>query len=133
MVILSACDTAGEADVQSTREAGVATGGGTSLDGLVRAFIGAGGRAVLASHWPAPDDFNATARLITGLFSAGAGVSTGEALLLAEQKLMADPLTSHPYYWAGFAVVGDATRPLVTNSRLAAATAGAAALATGSR
>ena len=133
MVILSACDTAGEADVQSTREAGVATGGGTSLDGLVRAFIGAGGRAVLASHWPAPDDFDATARLITGLFSAGAGVSTGEALLAAEQKLMADPLTSHPYYWAGFAVVGDATRPLVTNAQQAAAVAGAAALAVGSR
>lgn len=137
MVILSACDTAGEADVQSTREAGVATGGGTSLDGLVRAFIGAGGRAVLASHWPAPDDYDATARLITGLFSAGAGVSTGDALLAAEQKLMADPLTSHPYYWAGFAVVGDATRPLVTNARQAAAMAGAgagaAALAAGSR
>ena len=134
MVILSACDTAGEADVQSTREAGVATGGGTSLDGLVRAFIGAGGRAVLASHWPAPDDFNATARLITGLFSAGAGVSTGEALLSAEQKLMADPLTSHPYYWAGFAVVGDATRPLVTGPRQATASAaGAATIATGSR
>ena len=141
MVILSACDTAGEADVQSTREAGVATGGGTSLDGLVRAFIGAGGRAVLASHWPAPDDFNATARLITGLFSAGAGVSTGEALLQAEQKLMADPLTSHPYYWAGFAVVGDATRPLVRSNAAQAsadtsplaATSGAAAVAAGSR
>jgi CHAT domain-containing protein len=134
MVILSACDTAGEADVQSTREAGVATGGGTSLDGLVRAFIGAGGRAVLASHWPAPDDYNATARLITGLFSAGAGVSTGEALLSAEQKLMADPLTSHPYYWAGFAVVGDATRPLVTGVRQAnAAPSGGATAVSGSR
>jgi CHAT domain-containing protein len=123
MVILSACDTAGEADVQSTREAGVATGGGTSLDGLVRAFIGAGGRSVLASHWPAPDDFNATARLITGLFSAGPGVSTGEALLGAEQKLMADPQTSHPYYWSGFAVVGDATRPLVRGTAAQAAVA----------
>ena len=135
MVILSACDTAGEADVQSTREAGVATGGGTSLDGLVRAFIGAGGRAVLASHWPAPDDFNATARLITGLFSAGAGVSTGEALLSAEQKLMADPLTSHPYYWAGFAVVGDATRPLVrmNAAQASAAANGAATILGGSR
>ena len=113
MVILSACDTAGEADVQSTREAGVSTGGGSALDGLVRSFIGAGGRAVLASHWPAPDDFDATARLITGLFSAGPGVSTGDALLAAEQTLMRDPLTSHPYYWAGFAVIGDAARPLV--------------------
>ena len=114
MVILSACDTAGEADVQATREAGVATGGGSALDGLVRAFIGAGGRSVLASHWTAPDDFDATQRLITGLFSAGPGVPAGQALLSAEQKLMADPQTSHPYYWAGFAVIGDATRPLLS-------------------
>jgi len=113
MVILSACDTAGEADVQATREAGIGTGGGSALDGLVRSFIGAGGRAVLASHWPAPDDFDATARLITGLFSAGPGVATGDALLAAGQTLMRDPLTSHPYYWAGFAIIGDAARPLV--------------------
>lgn len=113
MVILSACDTAGEADVQATREAGIGTGGGSALDGLVRSFIGAGGRAVLASHWPAPDDFDATARLITGLFSAGPGVATGDALLAAGQTLMRDPLTSHPYYWSGFAIIGDAARPLV--------------------
>jgi hypothetical protein len=29
-------------------------------------------------------------------------------------KLMDDPLTSHPYYWAAFAIVGDATKPLTT-------------------
>jgi CHAT domain-containing protein len=54
LVILSACDTAGQADISVTRETGLATGGGSALEGLVRAFIGAGGRAVLASHWPAP-------------------------------------------------------------------------------
>ena len=129
MVILSACDTAGEADVQSTREAGIGTGGGSALDGLVRSFIGAGGRAVLASHWPAPDDFDATARLITGLFSAGPGVATGDALLAAEQALMRDPLTSHPYYWAGFAVIGDAARPLVRVDGAASAAAAATPLA----
>ena len=30
-------------------------------------------RLVIASHWPVPDDYNATERLITGLFSAPAG------------------------------------------------------------
>ncbi|MFC4294757.1 CHAT domain-containing protein [Novosphingobium tardum] len=116
MVILSACDTAGEADVVTTRAAGIASGGGSALDGLVRSFIGAGGRAVLASHWPAPDDFDATGRLITGLFSAGPGVATGDALLAAQQQLMRDPQTSHPYYWAGFAVIGDGARPLLRPS-----------------
>jgi CHAT domain-containing protein len=113
MVILSACDTAGEADVTATRETGLATGGGSALEGLVRAFIGAGSRSVLASHWPAPDDFDATARLINGLFAAPAGTASGEALLRAQQELMSDVDTSHPYYWAGFAVIGDGARPLV--------------------
>jgi CHAT domain-containing protein len=43
LIILSACDTAGKASVAATREAGVTSGGGSALDGLVRAFIGAGG------------------------------------------------------------------------------------------
>jgi CHAT domain-containing protein len=113
MVILSACDTAGQADVEATRAAGLTTGGGTALEGLVRAFIGAGGRAVLASHWPASDDFNATERLINALFEAPSGTASGEALLAAEKKLMADPNTSHPFYWSDFAVIGDGARPLL--------------------
>lgn len=112
LVILSACDTAAAADIATTRAAGLGSGGGTALDGLVRSFVGAGGRAVLASHWPAPDDFDATTRLMQGLFE-GQGQPLGTALLGAQQVLMADPLTSHPYYWSGFAIVGDAARPLL--------------------
>ncbi len=116
LVILSACDTAGEASIAATRAAGVTTGGGTALDGLVRAFVGAGGRTVLASHWVAPDDFHATERLIAGLFNAGPGVSIDEALGRAEDALMDDPQTSHPYYWAGFAIIGDGARPVITTA-----------------
>ncbi|MCM0001348.1 MAG: CHAT domain-containing protein, partial [Erythrobacter sp.] len=58
LVILSACDTAGSATIGAAREAGVRSGGEFALDGLVRAFVGAGGRTVLASHWPVPDDFD---------------------------------------------------------------------------
>ena len=116
LIILSACDTAGKASVAATREAGVTSGGGSALDGLVRAFIGAGGRSVIASHWPAPDDFNATERLVTGLFKAGAGISVGTALNQAQAALMDDPQTSHPYYWAGFAIIGDANRSLIPAS-----------------
>lgn len=114
LVILSACDTAGKASIAATREAGVTTGGGSALDGLVRAFIGAGGRSVLASHWPAPDDFNATERLISGLFKGAGGESVAEALEHAQVALMDDPATSHPYYWSGFAVVGDGAQTLLT-------------------
>ena len=111
LVILSACDTAGQASLEATREAGVTTGGGQALDGLVRAFIAAGGRDVIASHWPAPDDFGATRRLFSGFFAA-AGAPVGQSLLAAQRGLMDDPATSHPCYWAGFAVIGDGARPL---------------------
>jgi CHAT domain-containing protein len=113
LVILSACDTAGTATVAATREAGVTSGGGNALDGLVRAFIGAGGRTILASHWPAPDDFDATKRLMTGLFKAQPGTALGEALGQAQLSLMDDAVTSHPYYWAGFAIIGDAGQPFL--------------------
>lgn len=114
LVILSACDTAGSASVAATRAAGIVSGGGSALDGLVRAFIGAGGRSIIASHWPAPDDFNATERLISGLFTVPAGTSVGEALATTQRKLMDDKETSHPYYWAGFAVIGDSAQKLVS-------------------
>ncbi len=116
LVILSACDTAGAASVEATRAAGLSSGGGSELEGLVRAFIGAGGRAVMASHWPAPDDFNATERLMTEMFRLGESQMIGNALGQSREVLMNDAQTSHPYYWAGFAVIGDAARPLLSDT-----------------
>ncbi len=118
LVILSACDTAGAASVAVTREAGL-SGGGNALDGLVRSFIGAGGRSVIASHWPAPDDFDATERLIGGLFSGRTGASVADALWATQQRLMDDQKTSHPYYWAGFAIIGDGAQPLLRGAETA--------------
>lgn len=113
LVILSACDTAGMATVSASREAGVTTGGNYALDGLVRAFVGAGARSVVASHWPVPDDFNATKRLIGGVVGAAPGKPLAEALAEAQVKLMDDPNTSHPFYWAAFIILGDGAKPLV--------------------
>jgi CHAT domain-containing protein len=114
-IILSACDTAGTATAAATRDAGVATGGNFALDGLVRAFVGAGARAVIASHWPVPDNFDATRTLITGLFSDVGQTSVGEALRASQVRLMDAADTSHPYYWSGFAIIGDAAKPLTTS------------------
>ncbi|UAB78758.1 CHAT domain-containing protein [Erythrobacter sp. SCSIO 43205] len=111
VVILSACDTAGVATAAASREAGVIGGGNYALDGLVRAFVGAGARAVVASHWPVPDDFDATQRLIQGLITdqdKGLSVSLGAS----QRELMADANTSHPFYWAAFIVLGDGTKPI---------------------
>ena len=113
LVILSACDTAGGATAAATQAVGLAKGGDVALDGLVRAFVGAGARLVLASHWPVPDDFNATQRLMTGLFSVPAGTPTATALRLSQQKLMDDANTSHPFYWSAFAAVGDGEIPVI--------------------
>ena len=116
LVILSACDTASTAGVEATREAGLESGGGQALDGLVRAFIGAGGRQVIASHWPAPEDFRATERLFSSFFQSPPGATLGDALRAAQERLMDDPDTSHPFYWSGFALIGDGERPLFTGS-----------------
>ena len=113
VVILSACDTAGMATVGASREAGVATGGNYALDGLVRAFIGAGARSVVASHWPVPDDYDATKRLISGLTNARQGQALAGSLALAQQGLMDDKRTSHPFYWAAFIILGDGAKPLL--------------------
>jgi len=113
LIILSACDTAGRASAAATEEAGLSSGGEFALDGLVRAFVGAGGRMVIASHWPVPDDFNATERLIGGLFAAPPGTGTAGALRRAQRALMDEAATSHPYYWSGFAVVGDGAAPVI--------------------
>lgn len=113
LVLLSACDTAGRATVAATREAGVTTGGGSALDGLVRAFIGGGARSVIASHWPAPDEYQATERLISSLFKVAPGTTIGQALEHSQVALMNDATTSHPFYWAGFVLIGDGAQPIV--------------------
>ncbi|MES2135530.1 MAG: CHAT domain-containing protein [Pseudomonadota bacterium] len=121
LVILSACDTAGKASAAATQQAGLATGGDVALDGLVRAFVGAGARLVIASHWPVPDDFSATHRLITGLFSVPAGTPTVSALRKSQRQLMDDANTSHPFYWSAFAVVGDGEIPVIRAKQVIAA------------
>ena len=122
LIILSACDTAGKASAAATQQAGLSTGGDVALDGLVRAFVGAGSRLVIASHWPVPDDYNATQRLITGLFSAAPGTATVTALRLSQRQLMDDANTSHPFYWSAFAAVGDGEMPVIRPvKRIAAA------------
>jgi CHAT domain-containing protein len=119
VVILSACDTAGAATSAASREAGIATGGNYALDGLVRAFVGAGARSVVASHWPVPDDYEATKRLISGMIEARPGQPLADALGKAQQGLMDDPNTSHPFYWAAFIILGDGAKPLLPTTAIA--------------
>lgn len=75
---------------------------------------------MIASHWPVPDDYNATKRLIGGLLDAAPGVPIAAALEQAQEKLMDDPQTSHPFYWAAFIILGDGAKPLVSATATAA-------------
>jgi CHAT domain-containing protein len=100
-VILSACNTAG-GDGRPDAE---------GLSGLARAFLYAGARAILVSHWPVRDD--AAARLTTQTLVAlgsGSRVRRAEALRLAMLDLMQDkddPSLAHPSAWAPFVIVGE--------------------------
>ncbi|WP_238364583.1 CHAT domain-containing protein [Mesobacterium pallidum] len=104
-VILSACNTA----------AGDGTPGAEGLSGLARAFLFAGARAILVSHWPVRDDVAArlTADTLARL-AEDPGLGRAEALRRATLALMADgvdPSLAHPSAWAPFVVVGEGGAP----------------------
>ncbi|HSF64265.1 MAG TPA: CHAT domain-containing protein [Paracoccaceae bacterium] len=99
-VVLSACNTA----------AGDGTPDAEGLSGLARAFLLAGARGMIVSHWPVRDD--AAARLTTGAFRerAAGPVRKAEALRRSMVALMddaRDPTLAHPFAWAPFAMVGE--------------------------
>ncbi len=99
-VILSACNTAG-GDGRPDAE---------GLSGLARAFLYAGARAILVSHWPVRDD--AAARLTTDTLAAlsRGKVRRSEALrqaMLAVMNDERDPSLAHPSAWAPFVIVGE--------------------------
>jgi CHAT domain-containing protein len=96
-VVLSACNTVGPL--------------GRGLSGLARAFLFAGAKALLVSHWYVASD--ATAGLISSMFEIYAldpAMGRSEALRRAMLKALdgaAAPMRTHPVFWAPFMVVGD--------------------------
>ena len=105
LVVLSACDTAagGKLDESIT---GLADGG-DALSGLARGFIYAGARDVLATQWKV--DAVSSGAEMTAFFDRASrpGVSLGEALSVSQKALYDDPETAHPFYWAGFVLMGN--------------------------
>lgn len=97
-VLLTACNTA----------AGDGTPGAEGLSGLAKAFLSAGTRAVLVSHWSV--ESQSALRLVTGLFAiqaANPNLARAGALRHAMLQLMAVPQYSHPMFWAPFVLVGE--------------------------
>ncbi len=93
LVVLSAC----QSGVSLVME-------GDEWMGLPRAFLRAGSARVLASLWDVDDA--ATRRLMTAFAASGSDPARApaEALRSAQARLLAQ--YRHPYYWAGFQVVG---------------------------
>ncbi|MCW5761536.1 MAG: CHAT domain-containing protein, partial [Phenylobacterium sp.] len=107
-VILSACNTAG-ADGQP---------GSDNLSGLARAFLYAGARALLVSHWRVFDDSTAALTVQTlAIQRADPKLTKAQALQRAMRVVRTGrtldgkplpgwrPEWSHPAYWAPFVVI----------------------------
>lgn len=99
-VVLSACNTAA-ADGKAEE----------ALSGLARGFFYAGSRSLLVTHWAVDSDSAVT--LTTETFKHNQNnpaASKAESLRQAMLGVMNTPATSHPTYWAPYALVGDGAR-----------------------
>ena len=97
IVVLSGCSS-------GSGEALPASG----LMGLTRAWLAAGARAVVASHWPTQDDsgilFASFYRHLCNTPEAGPAVALRRA---QDDMLRAGGWRADPQYWATYFVVGD--------------------------
>ncbi len=76
------------------------------LQGMGSAFLCAGVPTVIGTLWPVDDE--GTARLVRAFYrSLASGRDAASALRAAQDEVRRDPATSHPYYWAGFVLVGE--------------------------
>jgi CHAT domain-containing protein len=102
-VVLSACNTASGDGV-----------GAEPLSGLARAFLYAGGRSLVVSHWDVADE--TTAKLMSNLFQISKSkpnLSHGQMMREATLNLLDAATTdddAHPRVWAPFVVVGEPAR-----------------------
>lgn len=97
LVMLSACETArGQAR------------SGEGLVGLAWSLMVAGARNVAVSQWKveSASTTNLTIEFYKVLKQNG-NAKKAEALRQAELKLRRHPLTAHPFYWAGFVLIGE--------------------------
>jgi CHAT domain-containing protein/Tfp pilus assembly protein PilF len=111
-IILSACNTA----------AADGTPGAPGLSGLARAFIYAGARALLVSHWDV--DSRMAARLTSEtvrLHQSDPKLSKAEALKRAMLAILDDPTLPsqyrHPAFWAPFFIVGEGGDPATSGKQ----------------
>jgi CHAT domain-containing protein len=91
---LTACETA----------SGVAAGDGSEVEALGALLRWRGAGAVLASHWRPPSGPAAT--LMAAFYEPRKGRRLASGALNAAQRAMLAGNFKHPYYWAGYFVMG---------------------------
>lgn len=93
LVVLSSCDSGSGPNFK-----------GEGVTGLNHAFLSAGANRVVFTLWSVDDEISK--KLMTTFYSAMLqdGLSASEALRRSQIKLMRNPTTSAPYYWAGFTI-----------------------------
>jgi CHAT domain len=112
LVVLSACDTGSGIRSQSLARRLGQEEAGSTLQGLVRAFLAANSRAVLATHWEVPAR-EGTLDFIKGFYANARTQSIGAAMQSAQRDLIARPEVSHPFYWGAFFLVGDSSKTVL--------------------
>jgi CHAT domain-containing protein len=78
---------------------------GDDLVGLSRAFIHAGAPSVVASLWKVSDE--STVEFMKAFYRNLKNMTKSEALQRAQLDLMKSGISSHPYFWAPFILLGD--------------------------
>lgn len=106
LTVLSACQTALGKDIK-----------GEGPVGLTHSFISAGSKSVVATVWKVDD--RATSTLMRDFYHSllQEGMPTSQALRAAKLKMLNEPQTSQPYYWAGFVLQGEYTNRIVVDNR----------------
>jgi CHAT domain-containing protein len=105
LVALSACNTAGET---------VQANNGEGFAGLTRAFMYAGAKGLLVSHWSV-DSQSAKSLMTTTFRNIRQGMPAHAAISEAQRQLIGARYASgqyhfsraHPFFWAPFVFVGD--------------------------
>jgi CHAT domain-containing protein/Tfp pilus assembly protein PilF len=95
LAVLSACDTA-----RGRIEAG------EGVIGLAWALFVAGCPTTVVSQWKV-ESSSTTELMLAFHRNLQTGATTSEAMRRAAMKLMLDKRYNHPFYWAGFIVIGD--------------------------
>ncbi|ACB53817.1 hypothetical protein cce_4469 [Crocosphaera subtropica ATCC 51142] len=95
ILVLSACQTAKEANAN-----------GRELSGLAFVLERAGAKTVMASLWNAEDD--TSANIMTNFYTnMKQGMSKNEAMQLAKLNYLETGEYDHPYFWSPFILIGN--------------------------